>query len=171
MDDAITFAHQILRTSKQEVTHLKLQKLLFYCYGAARALGGYSGRITFERWPHGPVNPVVYEEYKRFGSGIVDCPDDGELLGGAALDAFKVYDRLSAWQLREESHLEAPWRNGVADRGEIDDESIRHYFLQKFATAPVRAPANLPGAWSLALDGLPRIAADSLHQLAQLLAR
>ena len=64
-----------LPADKLPLTHLKLQKLMFYGYGAAlafdceRALGG---KIAFEAWEHGPVNREVWKEYKDHGSRSID---------------------------------------------------------------------------------------------------
>lgn len=171
MNFALSFAERILRTSSEAISHLKLQKLAFYCYGAARANDEIEERIVFERWPHGPVSPVIYEAFKDSGSAPLPRPSgDSPKLEGAALDAYHVYARLSAWQLREESHLEAPWL-AADDRAPLDDEHIRSHFRAKFHAATVRAPVHLPGAWSLALDGLPGLSGSSLHELATFLAR
>lgn len=171
MSFAVYFAQQILRTARAELSHLKLQKLAFYCYGAARAQDELKERIVFEHWQHGPVSPEIYEAFKEHGSQAIPRPQGVEpVLQGAALDAFHIYSRLSAWQLREESHLEAPWVQ-AEDRGALDDEQIRAHFRQKFFSGRVQAPVHLPGAWSLALDGLPKLSGESLHELAQLLSQ
>jgi uncharacterized phage-associated protein len=168
-ESALAFAEAVLRTSRAGLTPLKLQKLLFYCYGAARAHDEAVPHILFERWQHGPVSPAVYEQFKHYGSTPIPRPEWGEGLVGAALDAFCVYDCLSAWQLREESHLEAPWRAGAPDCGTIDDKLIVDHFRRKFLGGAVAAPVYLPGSWSLAVDGLPGLRAPTLRELARLL--
>jgi hypothetical protein len=79
---------------------------------------------------------------------------------------------LSAWQIREESHLERPWLDAYKpdERRPISDDLIRQHFKEKFACGKVVAPRYLPGAGSAALDGLPQLRARSLHELAVSLA-
>lgn len=167
MHPSVDFAHRVLRAASGPVTHLKLQKLVFYAYGAAVAHDEDVPEIVFHSWKHGPVCVPVYEYFKPCGSAELSHVGSAGALTGAAAAAVRVYEKLSAWQLRQESHLEAPW---IATRlgDAISSESVRGHFCQKFST-PVYAPRNLVGSWSLAVDGLPALRAGSLHELAKAL--
>ena len=49
------------------VTHLKLQKLVFYSYCALVGHGKISKRIRFHMGVSGPVNKTLYEKYAKYG--------------------------------------------------------------------------------------------------------
>ena len=100
------------------MTHLKLQKLLYYCQGFALAI---LKRELFEEkieaWPHGPVVPDVYYKYSYFKnqviedyetSGIQNLTDDEKELIDAV---YEVYGGNSASKLRNLSHSESPWQD------------------------------------------------------------
>lgn len=168
MDDALDFAASVLAQAGSGTTHLKLQKLMFYAYGAARAHGETVPAVTFFKWQHGPVCESVYERCKAFGKHAVDLSalnPAPAALPESALDAVRVYRRLSAWQLRNESHLEEPWL-AARMNDSISEESIERHFKRKFNSGSVEIPKNMPGAWSLAVDGLPPLVALSLRDLA-----
>ncbi len=167
---AIKLANWLLLNA-ESLDHLKLQKLSFYAYGAALALDAEGlGLITFHAWRHGPVNTEIYEVYRNNGRSKLSPPDGPsptypEATAGILRDVVAVYGRLTSWRLRQESHLETPWRE-TPQSSEIDQESIKAHFKAKFAPGAVAVPRNLLGAWSFAADGLPTQTWDSLHQLA-----
>jgi uncharacterized phage-associated protein len=171
-----------LRTIGQPITHLKLQKLTFFAYGAVLAddLDTQVGQVDFEAWQHGPVCPPVYEHYKSYGSAVLPLPEAGETYSHAVeqclRDVIAVYGRLSAWQLREQSHLEEPWEyawnSGSQEFGSrvIPTEKLRAHFRAKFKTGKVTPPEGLTQIWPLSLDSIPQARFDSLHSLARALA-
>ncbi len=168
MDSELEFAASVLAAAGEGTTHLKLQKLMFYAYGAARAYGEDVAMVAFLKWQHGPVCESVYDKCKAFGK----CPIELGALNSTPLSlpesarcAIRVYRRLSAWQLRNESHLEEPWISAKMSDS-ISEESIERHFKRKFISGSVEVPKNMPGAWSLAVDGLPPLVAPSLLDLA-----
>jgi uncharacterized phage-associated protein len=171
--NAIALAAWLARRA-QPLDHLKLQKLAFYAYGAAlsRDLDDL-GDLRFYAWRHGPVNLEIYHEHKGLGRAPVPVPagpgpaysaEVEDLLG----DVVAIYSRLSSWQLREESHLEAPWQR-TPPSAEIPREVIQVHFKAKFARGAVALPRNLLGAWSFAADGLATQTWESLRDLANAL--
>lgn len=122
--------------TENDMTHMKLQKLLYYCQGFSVAL---LGRPLFpeaiEAWIHGPVVPVVYQAFKRYekapiessGLGSVDALTSEEK--GLIDDVYSVYGGYSAAKLRNLTHSEAPWLDaeGRADNT-ITTESMRTFF-------------------------------------------
>lgn len=128
------------------LTHLRLQKLLYYCQGWSLGLRGkplFNERI--EAWAHGPVVPEVYETLCPFkadpftveskdGDDKIDFAlddDEREFIG----DVWDSYQSYSALKLREMTHKEDPWVNarkgyGPADRCnvEITKEALKEYF-------------------------------------------
>lgn len=100
---------------EDNVTNLKLQKLLYYAQGLSLK---YTGKPLFndniEAWQHGPVVPVVYHEYKQYGGkGIdknVDMPHFDENTEIILKDVYEDYGQYSAWKLRDMTHEEPPWK-------------------------------------------------------------
>lgn len=173
MTDAIALATWLARHA-QPLDHLKLQKLAFYTFGAAlsRDLDDL-GDLSFFAWRHGPVNLEIYHQHKGLGRAPVPVPvgpvpaysaEVEDLLG----DVVAIYSRLSSWQLREESHMEAPWQS-TSPNAEIPREVIQAHFKAKFASGAVALPRHLLGAWSFAADGLATQTWGSLHDLANAL--
>jgi len=56
------------------VTQMKLQKLLYFAHGALLAYSDGKERLLnekFEAWKFGPVVPIIYQEFKLFGSSPI----------------------------------------------------------------------------------------------------
>ncbi len=140
------------------LTPLKSQKLYFFAAGVAWAygVGQEFEAVEFEAWKHGPVVRSLYPS-PTFESGLE------AKLGPSTLacirDALDVYGLISAWGLREQSHLEAPWVNAhaldkpSAPAVKIPNETIRDHFRAKFA-AGVTFPEHLADRGIFTLDGL-----------------
>lgn len=120
MLSAIEVAQYFLALASQEdgelVSNMKLQKLVYYAQGFSLAL--HDEPLFPEEiraWTHGPVTPVVYQEYKAYGNRAIDPPegfdcaaynaDDQALLD----DVYAVYGQYSALGLRSLTHNEPPW--------------------------------------------------------------
>ncbi len=126
----------------EEITNLKLQKLLYYAQGFFMALNG--GRKLFRdpifAWAHGPVVLDVYHRFKHYGAkGIPQSevssephldPESGALLG----DVWQAYGQFSAWRLREMTHREPPWLNTPQSQPIADDE-LNAYFATQVVDA------------------------------------
>ena len=131
------------------ITHLKLQKLLYYAQGVFVAITG--NRLfeeDIEAWQHGPVVVEVYDEFKKFGRNnivikmnkriqdrirnIENNREVSEILN-MVYDNFAIY---TAWQLREISHVKnGPWDKAVS-QGQtiISIDDIRRYFESEIVT-------------------------------------
>ncbi len=163
------------------LTHLKLQKLCFYAYGAllAEDLEHEGGTVTFEAWPHGPVSPAVYTAYRSCGADPIGQAQGTPTKFSAAAercldDVLNVYGRLTAWALREESHLEAPWMSTFdPDRKvPIAEARLRTHFKAKFAEgATVAFPERLFGGSSFRLDRIPVPTFSSLRAMSEATTR
>ena len=119
------------------ITHLKLQKLLYYaqgCYLALKDKKLFGENIV--AWAHGPVVEKIYRKYKDFGSSPIVFEDeyhktiDAET-EGILREVFDVFGQYSAWKLREMTHNEDPWkltkRNSI-----IDTTLIKDYFKREY---------------------------------------
>ena len=102
------------------MTHLKLQKLVYYAQGFHLAL--YDKplfRESIEAWEHGPVCPDLYTRYKKLKAKPIpptkSLPEAAksfnkkqrELLD----DVYTVYGCFAAWYLRQISHQDTAWHN------------------------------------------------------------
>ncbi|MDR6216167.1 type II toxin-antitoxin system antitoxin SocA domain-containing protein [Paracidovorax wautersii] len=139
MADVSNVARYFLSLAEDEagddVSNLKLQKLLYYAQGFHLAL---FDRPLFENeiraWTHGPVVAEVYRDYKQHGGNPIpraQCDLDAltnaeqELLA----EVYQVYGQYSAWKLRNMTHEEAPW---VTAYGQAPDSVISHGAMRDF---------------------------------------
>lgn len=123
------------------ITHLKLQKLLYYAQGWHLALYGEPlFEEHFEAWAHGPVAPVVYHRFKEYGAAPIPISEalyadevneeEAEFLD----ELWDVYGDFSAKKLKELSHQEAPWLLARGNRGAAErcTEIITHESMARF---------------------------------------
>ena len=120
------------------ITHLKLQKLLYYaqgCYGAMKDKPLFPEKIY--NWAHGPVVADLYDKFKHYGDrGITKCKVveiDAET-EGILREVYNVFGQYSAWGLRNMTHNEDPWKNTQSGE-EITFESIVDYFKREIVQA------------------------------------
>ncbi|MDR0853954.1 MAG: DUF4065 domain-containing protein [Clostridiales Family XIII bacterium] len=121
------------------LSNMKLQKLLYYAQGSFLALEGYPlFRDKIEAWMHGPVVPSVYHRFSSIGSNGIDISENGveipDLSDGETeiLERdFEVFGRYSAWELRNMTHDETPWKE-TASGDVIDLSLIKDYFEQHY---------------------------------------
>lgn len=118
------------------MTHLKLQKMVFFAQGAHLAIYGqplFAEDIV--AWEHGPVCPVLYRRYKAYGAEPIEptksiqdvarsfTVEQMQLLD----DVNETYGCFTASALRRLSHETPPWQKAFPD-GSIGHESMRSYF-------------------------------------------
>ncbi len=116
------------------ITHLKLQKLLYYaqgCYGAMRGTPLFAEKIY--NWTHGPVVEALYDKFKSYGDKgitrykVVNIDAETEAI---LQEVYNVFGQYSAWGLRNMTHDEDPWKNTKSGE-EITFESIVSYFKRE----------------------------------------
>lgn len=118
------------------ISNLKLQKLVYYAQGFHLALFDTPMfNEPIEAWTHGPVVPVLYHDYKNYGSGPIPSPDNMDF-GVYSEDArellnevYSVFGQFSAWKLRNMTHQEPPWVDASGQAGVISHESMKEYFI------------------------------------------
>ncbi|MCL2724981.1 MAG: DUF4065 domain-containing protein [Polyangiaceae bacterium] len=156
-----------------QLTHLKLQKLAFYCYGGLLAFGleNSIGDMQFEAWKHGPVSPVIFGRYHGFRASPLPRtstkPEIETRSETIMRHVLNVYGRLTGWQLREESHEARPWSStfdGTPNKT-IPKSDLIPFFRDKFAGPVVRFPERLFGSSSLILDRIPVPSFSSLEEM------
>lgn len=123
-------ANQLLDLADEfgiEITHVKLQKLLYFAddaYCVRKGIPLVAGE--FEAWDHGPVLRTVYLAFKsagsdpikfraskkdlRTGRDVVLESLDNEKICAELSRLVNTYGRLSTWRLVDLSHKEGgPW--------------------------------------------------------------
>ena len=142
---AVDVAKWILSAAKSQgivMTHMKLQKLLYYAQAYAL---GMSGQPLFvdeiQAWKHGPVIPTVYRAYSKYERAPIQDIEDTPIPDDeVALIHSLIFDkgRLTASDLRKFTHEEAPWKDawekweGCGPMPNIPTEAIEAYFAPQF---------------------------------------
>ena len=128
------------------ITHLKLQKLLYFAQGVTLSM--LDGKKIFDEkiiaWEHGPVIKEVYDIYRNNGRNYLEIDlseENNKIISDieSNIEISKilnlVYDNFAiytAWQLRDMTHEKgAPWDITVKSSGpntEIKTEIIKKYF-------------------------------------------
>ncbi len=134
-------------TRMEEVTPLALEKLLYFANGVNYARNGK--RLIDEEcqaWQHGPVYPVVYNKYKKYGYKPIDNGIDsrhGCMLSLLSEDELQVLDLVISTfglfapkMLEQISHSQTPWlekrtgyAHGEAGKEVIDEDTVRGYYV------------------------------------------
>lgn len=131
------------------MSHLKLQKLLFYC--DAYHLAYFDEELVtdkFQAWVHGPVSKKVFDSFKDKSILYADLSFDGDKKTVLQLfskliseqqelinDVLSVLSQWTSMQLETSTHKETPWieaRKGVGlgDRccNEISKETTKMFY-------------------------------------------
>jgi uncharacterized phage-associated protein len=136
--NSLLIAHYILyKYADQPVTHLKLQKLLYYLkvWGLVAGTDLVSG--NFEKWKYGPVNREVYQVYKQYGHHPIPAPvqvtqpthKDKDLVDFI----LEAYINFSASTLSAMTHSDFPWQETPDDTAIPNDVIKKYYETQSFA--------------------------------------
>jgi uncharacterized phage-associated protein len=162
-DVARYFLAAVDEESGDNMTHLKLQKLLYYAQGFHLAMHG--GEPLFdepiEAWDHGPVVPRIYQTFKDYANSPIARPESLDPQDYAPevrelLDTVqRIYGQFTASKLRDLTHQEAPWRE-TARRGEITRQSLRDYFQQLVEAGRSHKPMGDEPLWPADSFGFQR---------------
>jgi len=132
MDNTLNVAYYVV-SKYDDITPLKLQKLLYYLkvWGLIAGKNLFDG--NFEKWPHGPVNARVYHKFKEFQSEPITLPPwlkfndpfkgEEKVTADFILDCYAQY---SGGTLSAMSHADLPWRN--TQTGKMISEKIMRSF-------------------------------------------
>ena len=140
--DANDVANWILFEAKRQnipLTHMKLQKLLYY---AQAYMIGMTGEPLFDNqiqaWKHGPVIPDVYHKYSKYGGSVIS-----DLDGEVAPDEYAYFisdlvqekGHYSAYELRNMTHNEQSWNKAISGNGIVTPEMLNEEFTPIFWTS------------------------------------
>lgn len=123
------------------ITHLKLQKLVYYAQAWSLAL-----RLEplfdedFEAWVHGPALMSLYTYYADHGWNPLPIPQDfdsssiDEEVRSFLDEVWQVYGGYSAKKLEQLTHSEQPWIEARKGCGPLDKsrEIIRKESMQAY---------------------------------------
>lgn len=144
IDVANWFISQYDKGSGDVITHLKVQKLLYYAEAWSQVLWD---RQLFEEdiqaWSHGPVVPAVYAVFRDAGWDPLNQTDEviefDERILGVLNQVMLAYGNVSAKVLETMTHEDKPW---IDARGDLPPEArcetvipkseIKSYFKQKY---------------------------------------
>ena len=127
------FRGAVDRGSGDSLTHLKLQKLVYYAQAWSLAL---LNRPLFEEelqaWAHGPVAISVWHAFKDHGWEALPAPEEmpefddetTELLR----DVHRSYGEHSAKKLEDLTHGEDPW---LRARGDLPAEAKSNAIISR----------------------------------------
>jgi uncharacterized phage-associated protein len=136
----------IARTNSDEefgenITNLKLQKLIYYAQGFNLA---WYGEPLFdepiEAWMHGPVVRSLYDRYQSYKSNPIPTREDfdpsifDDRTANLLEEVYGTYGQFSAWGLRNLTHEEAPWKE-TPNLGVISREKMAQYFAESLTRA------------------------------------
>jgi uncharacterized phage-associated protein len=154
LEIAIWFLAAIDRKAGDGITHLKLQKLVYYAQAWSLALRDtplFDEQV--EAWAHGPVVETVFQRFKAAGSANLPRlaqktgidPQTALLLRGV----LATYGEHTAGFLEDLTHREAPWqsaREGLAptsrSRRVIPAAVMKSYYRRQ-RDRQERAPMNI----------------------------
>jgi uncharacterized phage-associated protein len=124
---------QIDRAAGDSITHLKLQKLVYYAQAWALVLLGRPlFTEDFQAWTHGPVVESVFNEYKSFRWEAIPEPADSVEMDAETethlTEVLEVYGDFSAKHLEKMTHSEAPWKDA---RGDLPAEARSNAIITK----------------------------------------
>ncbi len=135
MDNTLNVANYII-SKYSGVTHLKLQKLLYYLKAWGLVAGESLVSGEFMKWARGPVNPDVYNAFKKFKGEVITlskgqsakspCVGEQKVLADFILDCYAQY---SAVALSAMTHFDEPWINAEKNQT-ISESSIKSYYSQ-----------------------------------------
>lgn len=136
------FIDQCDTAAGDSITHLKIQKLLYYvqAWGMVLAKKSFFSE-KFQAWAHGPVLPSVYHELKTHGFNniageiIVNKAQFDEAINEILTEVWGTYGELSAKHLEQLTHQELPWQEArgnispeARSENEINPETMTYYY-------------------------------------------
>lgn len=141
-DAADYFISKVDTDAGENITHLKLQKLLYYAQAWHLAL--YDEPLfdnEFQAWVHGPVCPEVFQKYRGCSYKPLPYPEDFD---AETIDQdhrefldqiWDLYGRYDAKFLERLTHQELPWRetrkgipDGMGSNRTIKNSLMRDYY-------------------------------------------
>lgn len=132
-DVADWFLAQVDRAAGQSITHLKLQKLVYYAQ--AWYLANFNLPLfdeDIEAWAHGPVAPNLWRRHRNASWNSLPAPEHVPQFGPQEMSlltkVFDAYGKYDAKFLEHLTHDEAPWKKA---RGTLAPEASCNTIISK----------------------------------------
>ncbi len=168
------------------LSHLRLQKLLYYVQGWHLAAFGkplFEGRI--EAWTYGPVVREVYPVFKECGYNAIppskgqEPPSLSQRDKAFIRSVWQEYKQYSATALRDMTHKEAPWLDargncapGDRCESEITREAMRAFFAPRLKEMLLRSDPRIdPAMWEAATRAIEAGRVKSTEEIRSVLRR
>jgi len=132
-DIANWFLYKVDRESGDSITHLKLQKLVYYTQAWSLVLNKSLFDENFEAWAHGPVVRSLFETYRDAGWEALGLPSE-ELIEfdketeKIISDVWEIYGEHTGKYLEHLTHSEDPW---IIARGDLSPEEKSASIIEK----------------------------------------
>lgn len=136
-DIANWFLCNIDRDAGDSITHLKLQKMVYYAQAWALALLDRPlFDEDFQAWAHGPVAPSLFNRFRGSSWDALPLPGECPVLDSDSEDLLQevlgIYGDLSGKHLERLTHKEDPWLDA---RGDLPPEAYSNAAITKDAMA------------------------------------
>lgn len=138
-DVANYFLVLVDRNAGDSITHLKLQKLLYFAQGVSLALKGKPlFKEELKAWNYGPVVPSIYSQFKIFDSNTIPLPAemDFDIYSQSTKElifkTYSIYGEHSASYLLQVSHDDhLSWREAYNSLDKtLDTDLIKKDFIK-----------------------------------------
>ncbi len=133
-----SLANYIINKYPDNISPMKLQKLLYYIKVWGIVTGKNILSESFYAWKYGPVNKEIYHTYKQYGSKPIDYDPfsqvsiENQEFVDFILDSYAPYNAI---ELSKTTHVEEPWIINKDMQGEITEDQILNYYSnQPFAS-------------------------------------
>lgn len=170
MPTAFDVAAYIIARRPEDLTTMKLQKLLYYSQAWSLA---WDGEPLFadpiRAWDRGPVVGAVFDTYRghrRVRAALAGDPTALSASGRATVDAvLGFYGAIDGDTLSELTHLERPWRDAFARRVR-PSPVIDHAALRAFYRPEAAPPKEFPDAFRRGVELVLSLSPEDLEALA-----
>jgi uncharacterized phage-associated protein len=143
LDVAHWFINGVDRDSGEAITHLKLQKLLYFAQ--AYHLANFNRPLfaeDFEAWAHGPVVTDVWHKMKEHGWNSIPPVKDARPITDAGITSYLEavngkFGSFDAKHLEAITHKHLPWKEA---RGNLPPEASSNALIGKRTIRDFYAP-------------------------------
>jgi uncharacterized phage-associated protein len=143
LDIARWFINRADRAAGDDMTHLKLQKLIYFAQAWHLAnLNRPLFQEEMEAWTHGPVVPSVWHKYKEYQWESIPPTDEDvaidDNVAGYLEKIYRKYGEYSGKALERLTHDHQPWKQTRGDlpleakcTAPIDKTLIRNFYAER----------------------------------------
>jgi uncharacterized phage-associated protein len=133
---------------KMDMTHLKLQKLIYFAQAAHLAINDeelFDEQI--EAWPLGPVVRSVYDVFQDHGRDIIAAEhgsEDGidDYAQSFLKEIWNEFGKYSAYELVNITHRHEPWKHAIKRDDRILDREEMKTFYKRIFVQPDGQPVH-----------------------------